>query len=721
MKKQLLKNTLVAIAALFIAIIALPTTAQAQELQILGKDYYEDAVENIGGGTATWDKANATLTLDGINVESFDGIFIYCDHIPNLKIVLVGNNTVNCTSYILLFGEGNVEISGTGSLTARATDQFAIMQNTSSPGTLTIKDCMLDVQGDQYSIVGYENGPNTAALSLVVDNATLKVKGATGDDWKTPGIYGLKAYELRGCHIETPGVRFGKIYEGSGRCHRHLSTCHLCRCPRQRHLLPRRQPTATDAAGREHRQDERRDNTQGHKPITLPIGRGASHPPDTVLPFTGEADRASNSNVPHPNKSNMNQKLSLPLIPPLSGRWARAGLMLLLSTTAVGLHAQDNATTPLPLEGKGKPFWSIYAEGGLSWATDVWYQNLDAKRSYKQSPAVGGGVDFTIRPWVRVGAEYLWSRYRREQRFSTLDTKTMPVKTYGNYLMNFHNAKLGAGFNLMELWPRRRAQWLNIWAGTGVGYTFAKGNEYGIYFSNTKTQDGQTTPLTDGASISNDGAITITGNVQTKNRHEKFNTLYIPASLHIEADVSRRFTIGLKGEMDWLLNRKDIAPKNLVFALATVRYNFVPSRARAQRACYEGAIATLNDRVNALQREASEAKAQADKAESARRQAEQQNADLQRRLQDCENSKPTAATAFARSVRGKKLSLMAEASTPGSNGYNQQLSERRLRRVVEVLVKEGFALEDLHPTTAIGEQQGKPSAEGRRVTITSLP
>ena len=445
----------------------------------------------------------------------------------------------------------------------------------------------------------------------------------------------------------------------------------------------------------------------------------------------------------------MNKKLSIPLIPPLSGRWARVGLTALLTAfVAVGAQAQtnDEGSTQPPRDHNSElrtRTWSIYAQGGLSWATDVWYRNLDAKRSYKQSPAVGGGVDFTIRPWVRVGAEYLWSRYRREQRFSTLDTKTMPVKAYGNYLMNFHNAKLGAGFNLMELWPRRRAQWLNIWAGTGVGYTFAKGNEYGIYFSNTKTQDGQTTPLTDGASISNDGAITITGNVQTKNRHEKFNTLYIPASLHIEADVSRRFTIGLKGEMDWLLNRKDIAPKNLVFALATVRYNFVPSRARVQRASYEGEIATLGDRVNALQREASEAKAQADKAESARRQAERQNADLQRRLQDCENSKPTAAAdqashfvqfdhnssymsraeanrlkAFARSVRGKKLSLVAEASTPGSNGYNQQLSEHRLRRVVEVLVKEGFALEDLHPTTAIGEQQGKPSAEGRRVTIT---
>ncbi len=443
----------------------------------------------------------------------------------------------------------------------------------------------------------------------------------------------------------------------------------------------------------------------------------------------------------------MNSKRTKPLIPPIGGRLARVGLTALLTAfVAVGARAQtfDEGSTQPPRDRNSDlrtRTWSIYAQGGLSWATDVWYQNLDAKRSYKQSPAVGGGVDFTIRPWVRVGAEYLWSRYRREQRFSTLDTKTMPVKAYGNYLMNFHNAKLGVGFNLMEFWPRRRAQWLNIWAGTGVGYTIGRGNEYGMYFSNTKTVGGTTTPFVDGESISNDDAITITGNVQTKNRHEKFNTFYVPATLHIEADISPQFTVGLKGEMDWLFNRKDIAPKNLILALATVRYNFVPSRARVQRAYYEGELSTLNDRVNALQREASEAKAQTDKAENARRQAEQQNADLRHRLQNCENAKPATVQpshfvqfdhnssymsraeadrlkAFARSVRGKKLSLVSEASTPGSNGYNQQLSERRLTRVVEVLVKEGFALEDLHPTTAIGEQKGKPAAEGRRVTIT---
>ena len=227
--------------------------------------------------------------------------------------------------------------------------------------------------------------------------------------------------------------------------------------------------------------------------------------------------------------------------------------------------------------------WSIYAEGGLSWATDVWYQNLDAKRSYNQSPAVGGGVDFTIRPWVRVGAEYLWSRYRREQRFSNPDMRTMPVKVYGNYVMNFHNAKLGVQFNFMELWRARRAQWLNVWVGTGMGYSLIKGNEYGIFFNNTMTQNGQTTPAGSDVTVDDESGLTLTGNVRTTNRHEDFNKLYIPTTLHVEADVSRRFTVGLKGEMDWLLSRGGIAPKNYVFALATVRYNFVASRAKVQQ------------------------------------------------------------------------------------------------------------------------------------------
>ena len=503
----------------------------------------------------------------------------------------------------------------------------------------------------------------------------------------------------------------------------------------------------------------------------------------------------------------MNKSLTKPLIRPLGGRWARVCLTALLTavvtvgaqaqatcesgmqarTTGPG-GAQDQATVesgtssrtqtqtrtqtracadslggaqartacdivltpPRDLNSELRHrTWSVYTQGGLSWATGVWYRNLDAKRSYRQSAAAGGGFDLTIRPWVRVGAEYIWSRYRREQRLSALDAETMPVKAYGNYMMNLHNAKLGVGLNLMEMWPERRAQWLNIWAGTGAGYTFGRGNEYGIHFSNTLTQGGQTTPLTGGASISNDDAVTITGNVRTTNRHERFNTFYIPASLHVEADLGRRLTVGLKGEMDWLLNRGDIAPKGYAFALVTLRYNLVPSRAKVQRAYYEGEISALGGRLESLRLEAARSSARAAEAEEALRGSEARNADLRGRLSDCEERMARAEAeaeasaappshfvqfghgsssvegaeadrlrSFARGVRGERLSLVAEASTPGGEEYNVRLSERRLRRVVEILVSEGLSAGDLRPATAIGARNGKDSSEGRRVTIT---
>ena len=441
----------------------------------------------------------------------------------------------------------------------------------------------------------------------------------------------------------------------------------------------------------------------------------------------------------------MNTRRTKPLIPLFSGRWVKVGLSVLLTTLAfVGAQAQTASKAVAdPPRDTNKELrnhtWSIYAQGGLSWANGVWYPNIDAKSSYKQSPAVGGGIDFTIRPWVRIGADYIWSRYRREQRFSVIDNNVMPVKTYGNYMMNTHNIKLGVQFNLMEFWTARKAQWFNIWLGTGLGGTLARGNEYGVWISNTK--NGTSSSIGNDANISNDGTVTITGNVSTHNRHENFNKLYIPATLHIEADVSRQFTVGVKGEMDWLLNRQEVAPKHLIYALATVRYNFVQSRASKLRDYYDGEIAALNDRANSLRQEADSEKARAEQEAQLRQKAEQENNDLQRQLDDCQNSKKAVEAtpehyvqfahnssymsreekdrlrSFARSVKGEKLTIVAEASTPGTSDYNQLISERRMKRVVDLLLKEGFSLQDLQPQTAIGAKNGKKTFEGRRVTI----
>lgn len=434
------------------------------------------------------------------------------------------------------------------------------------------------------------------------------------------------------------------------------------------------------------------------------------------------------------------------------GKWKTVCLLLLLgSVTATTLRAQTDGNSALQVpkdmnsELRTKT-WSIYTQGGLSWATGVWYQNVNENASYHLAPAVGGGLDYTIRPWIRVGAEYLWSSCRREQNFSSIDVSAMPAKAYGNYMMNYHNAKLGVQFNVLEFWPQRQQQWLNIWAGTGFGYGFFSGNEYGIFFSNTQTQNGVTTPLTDGSAVLNDSEITITGSVRTTNRHEGVNAPFVPASLHIEADLNRRFTIGLKGEANWLFNRQNIAPQCLVFAMATLRYNFVPSSTRVQRAYYEGVVNNLYSQEKNLKEQLKAAKAKAEREEANRQKLQEQNDLLLQQLSEREEREENGAAnegvthshfvqfdhnssyfssserdrlkEFARSVMGKKLSLLAEASTPGTDEYNQQISERRLERVVQALIDEGFPKENLNPQIAIGEQNGKPSAEGRRVTIT---
>ena len=442
----------------------------------------------------------------------------------------------------------------------------------------------------------------------------------------------------------------------------------------------------------------------------------------------------------------MLKKGIIPLGCPDRGSLTRVFLVALLALFSFApAHAQVSTNQPIDPQQYNKDVrtgtWSIYAQGGLSWANGLWYQNVDAKKSYSLSPAVGGGVDYTIRPWVRVGAEYLWSRYRGEQRFSQISATAMPVKAYGNYLMNYHNAKLGVGFNFMEFWPSRKAQWFNVWLGTGVGYMMAKGNEYTLSISNTITQNGVSKPVTGNVTIDNGSSATIQGNVKSTNEHSSFNKLYIPLSLHMEFDVTRRLTLGVKGEMDFVMNREDIAPKNLLFGLATVRYNIVPSRAQKMQAYYDGSIGELNNRVNELQKQADAAHARAEKAETDLQRLAQENAGLQRQLRECEQSKvvvekPTytvqfdhnssyfskeqgeALNAFAHQYAGKKLSLVAEASKPGDKGYNQALSERRLMRVIQALQAEGFTTEQLKPCVAIGSQRGIDSAEARRVTIT---
>ena len=169
MKKNLLKNMTAAIAALFIALFALPQTAQAQSVTIMGQKYDKSTVLNIsGGGSITWNQENTTVTLRNVVLDGITTPLIMVstgDGIEELKVVLEGENTVTATNFIFRWDSCNMTIQGTGSLKASTTSNIAIYKINPSPSTLTIRNCSLDIQGAMKSISGLLLSAKTSSLS----------------------------------------------------------------------------------------------------------------------------------------------------------------------------------------------------------------------------------------------------------------------------------------------------------------------------------------------------------------------------------------------------------------------------------------------------------------------------------------------------------------------------------------------------------------------------
>ena len=62
--------------------------------------------------------------------------------------------------------------------------------------------------------------------------------------------------------------------------------------------------------------------------------------------------------------------------------------------------------------------WSLYAEGGATMVHGLGMSSVDAPPGMNIFPEIGAGVSFNIRPWIRLGLNYDFSKYAREQRFS---------------------------------------------------------------------------------------------------------------------------------------------------------------------------------------------------------------------------------------------------------------------------------------------------------------
>ena len=176
--------------------------------------------------------------------------------------------------------------------------------------------------------------------------------------------------------------------------------------------------------------------------------------------------------------------------------------------------------------------WSLYGEAGATMSHGIGISNVNAAPWTSVSPEIGAGVSFNIRPWIRLGLNYDFSKYARELRFNKLQPLDTPAgdgtidtdgthtgdlsgdfsgeiipdidgtpagdrllleKTgglaYTKMWAHYHAADLTLEFNVMEIWKNRTDKRFNLYAGAGFGWLFAKGNTYNIAMGNERWKE----------------------------------------------------------------------------------------------------------------------------------------------------------------------------------------------------------------------------------------
>ncbi|HBH09422.1 MAG TPA: hypothetical protein DDX40_08500 [Rikenellaceae bacterium] len=391
--------------------------------------------------------------------------------------------------------------------------------------------------------------------------------------------------------------------------------------------------------------------------------------------------------------------------------------------------------------------WSLYAEGGATMVHGLGMSSVDAAPGMNIFPEIGAGVSFNIRPWIRLGLNYDFSKYAREQRFSEFQPLEAPVGegtlserygglAYSKMWTHYHAADLTLEFNIMELWRNRQDRRFNLYAGAGFGWIFAKGNTYDISMGHERWSE----PYKE----------TINTWLDAVNTRHNYNIGYVPMLLSAEFDVSPVVTIGLQGNYKRLLG-SDNAPKGIGTASVVLRLNILGSKSGYKSAgrklreselalaamTVAGATAKADCEASGKAKDEALASARSENA-SLRSQVdslEKENAGLKARRANEVLQKLTvhfsndsfkllpeakaSLDSFAESLKGMKeteLVVVGEASATGTSGHNLRLSELRIETVLDYLRKQGVdcsrALRQ-----PLGDSGKDASDSARRATI----
>ena len=198
MRQKLLKNVYATIAALFIALFAMPTTVQAEDYDLLicGNYVTSDNCNDLSSviydvsGTVKYDPDNKVLTLQDATISTSD--FAIVSNIDGLTIKVIGENNLTSVDSPTLYFTKSLSIIGDGVLNVKSNANFAICLDK----TLTIENCTVNAEGVECGIKGW--GP-TEDKKLTIRNATVTAVGTNSGS-----IRDFFELNLIGCLITEP-------------------------------------------------------------------------------------------------------------------------------------------------------------------------------------------------------------------------------------------------------------------------------------------------------------------------------------------------------------------------------------------------------------------------------------------------------------------------------------------------------------------------------------
>ena len=317
-------------------------------------------------------------------------------------------------------------------------------------------------------------------------------------------------------------------------------------------------------------------------------------------------------------------------------------------------------------------------------------------------------------------------------------TGTLELKS--DRLQNLNNTYLAgvdanADFNILEIWPKRKAQWLSLYAGAGVGYMRGW------------NRNSQTWSYNERATATGDAYFNGYSHSYLKSSEDKkhFNALYIPLSLSLEFDIQRQLTLGVIGQYKCIPTKSDFSPKGIYSAGVVIRYNFVKSKSKLQRK----QIADLYSELDASQVDCASAKATLQRQSREEMERLKKEADeLKRQIESINSTaagkgEETSAIIYFEndpwelSSKGgeqlqvlaeklkthpeKKIMLISSANTVGHENRNKKLSSNRLNTVKQFLLSQGVSDTQFKTEVSLGDYGMTTSSDCRRVIVITQP